>query len=108
MYFLLYVTESVNLARPPHLYATKTNPASNARFSLYKKAAEMLYISQPALSQSLAKLESDLGVKLFERHGNRMILTEALAASRNPADAAKKLGISRQSLDYKLNRYGLK
>ena len=38
----------------------------------------------------------------------RMLITEALAASRNPADAARKLGISRQRLDYKLNRYGLK
>ena len=38
----------------------------------------------------------------------RMLITEALAASRNPADAAKKLGISRQRLDYKLNRSGLK
>lgn len=38
----------------------------------------------------------------------RMLITEALAASMNPADAAKKLGISRQRLDYKLNRYGLK
>lgn len=53
---------------------------SIARYGTISKAAEMLYISQPALSQSLAKLESDLGVKLFERHGNRMILTEAGAA----------------------------
>lgn len=53
---------------------------SIARYGTISKAAEMLYISQPALSQSLAKLESDLGVKLFQRHGNRMILTEAGAA----------------------------
>jgi len=43
-----------------------------------------------------------------EFHYGDVLITEALAASRNPADATKKLGISRQRLDYKLNRYGLK
>ena len=50
------------------------------QYGTISKAAEMLYISQPALSQSLSKLEKDLGVKLFIRRGNRMMLTEAGAA----------------------------
>ena len=41
------------------------------------KAAETLYISQPALSQYLKNLESELGTKLFIRDGTRLILTAA-------------------------------
>lgn len=38
------------------------------------KAASMLYISQSALSKSMTKLEEELGVPLFERHGKRITL----------------------------------
>jgi len=41
------------------------------------KAAESLFISQPALSQYVGKLESDLGVELFSREGKRLTLTRA-------------------------------
>lgn len=41
------------------------------------KAAEELYISQSSLSQYLAKLEQEIGVPLFERTRNRMLLTPA-------------------------------
>ncbi len=40
------------------------------------RAAQSLYISQPALSQNLAKLEKELGVQLFEHHKNKLILNE--------------------------------
>lgn len=40
------------------------------------KAAEELHISQPALSRSMKKIEEELGVSLFERHGNRIELNE--------------------------------
>lgn len=39
-------------------------------------SAEKLYISQPSLSISIAKLEEELGILLFERKGHRLILTQ--------------------------------
>lgn len=39
------------------------------------KAAQELFISQPAISASLAKLEQELGVPLFFRDKNKLILT---------------------------------
>lgn len=41
------------------------------------RAAEKLYISQPALSIYISNLEKNFGVKLFERVGKRFILTYA-------------------------------
>lgn len=39
------------------------------------KAASEVYISQPALSLSLGRLEKELGVRLFFRDGNKLILS---------------------------------
>lgn len=41
------------------------------------KAAERLYLSQPALSQRLKKLEDELGTKLFTRERDGLTLTDA-------------------------------
>ena len=41
------------------------------------KAAEKLYLSQPYLSQYLAKLESNLGVTLLDRSRSPLQLTQA-------------------------------
>lgn len=41
------------------------------------KAAALLYVSQPALSQYLAKVEKDLDTKLFNRRNHELELTEA-------------------------------
>ena len=41
----------------------------------FRRAAEKAYISQPALSLAIQKLEEDLGLKIFERGKNDVTLT---------------------------------
>ena len=43
----------------------------------FRKAAEELYLTQPAVSLQIKALEEDLGVQLFDRTGPRIALTEA-------------------------------
>ena len=43
----------------------------------FKKASELLFISQPGLSKQIARLEDELGVSLFERNNRNVKLTEA-------------------------------
>lgn len=43
----------------------------------FRKAAEELYLTQPAVSLQIKALEEDLGVQLFDRTGSRIALTEA-------------------------------
>ncbi len=47
-----------------------------ARTENITKAAQELFISQPALSRVIARLERELGTPLFDRHGGRVTLNE--------------------------------
>lgn len=48
-----------------------------ARRGSFTRAAEELGVSQPAVSQSVRKLEERMGVTLFTRHRRSIVLTEA-------------------------------
>lgn len=43
----------------------------------FSNAAKKLYISQPALSRAISRLEEELGVQLFERSSNRVVLNDS-------------------------------
>lgn len=41
----------------------------------FTKAAQMLYLTQPALSLSISRLEEEIGARLFKRVGRRLVMT---------------------------------
>ena len=48
-----------------------------ARLRSISRAAELVFSSQPALSQQVRTLEEELAVKLFDRHGSRISVTSS-------------------------------
>ncbi len=47
-----------------------------AEFENFTRAAEELFVTQSSISQSVKKLEANLGIELFLRRGKRVLLTE--------------------------------
>jgi DNA-binding transcriptional LysR family regulator len=54
----------------------------------FGRSAELIHISQPALSLQIRALEEEVGVRLFERNRRKTTLTAAGAAFRDDATAA--------------------
>lgn len=48
-----------------------------AKHSSFTRAAESLFVSQPALSQQIKQLEAQIGIQLLERSGRNVHLTDA-------------------------------
>ncbi|MFF7467628.1 LysR substrate-binding domain-containing protein [Streptomyces sp. NPDC008092] len=66
----------------------------------FNRAASVLYLSQPSLSQAVRALERDLGSELFHRIGRRAVLTEAGRALIEPArEAVRSLQLARASVE---------
>jgi DNA-binding transcriptional LysR family regulator len=59
----------------------------------FRKAAEELYLTQPAVSLQIKALEEDLGVQLFDRTGTHIKLTAAGRILLDSADQVKSLFI---------------
>jgi LysR family glycine cleavage system transcriptional activator len=62
--------------RLPPLNSLKAFEAA-ARHESFTRAAEELFVTQGAVSQQVKALESGLGIKLFNRERQRLIITEA-------------------------------
>src|SRR6201991_2549717 len=62
--------------------------AAVARHRHFTRAAEELYVTQPALSQQVRRLEAELGLKLFRRTSKGVELT---AAGADPLGHAEKV-----------------
>ncbi|SER81418.1 regulatory helix-turn-helix protein, lysR family [Lentzea albida] len=64
------------------------------------KAAAVLHVAQPSLSQAIRALERDLGVDLFRRVGRRLVLADAGEALIGPArQVVRVLATARASVD---------
>jgi len=64
------------LRRLPALNALKSFEAA-ARHESFTRAAEELFVTQGAVSHQVKALEAELGIKLFNRERQRLLITEA-------------------------------
>lgn len=83
-----------------------------ARERNFRRAAERCFVSQPALSLAIQKLEEELGVQLFERRRSDITLTRIgeqviEQATRVLDEAAKVKEIAKQGSDQLLGTFRL-
>src|SRR5436190_13173304 len=64
------------MVRLPPFFALRALEAA-ARHESYSRAARELAVTHSAVSQQIRRLEAELGARLFERRGNRMVATPA-------------------------------
>lgn len=73
-----------------------------AELGTVSKAASRLHVAQPALSRQISNLEDELGVRLFDRVGRRLLLTgegeQMLGDCRGLLNYARALGERAQVL----------
>ena len=72
-----------------------------ARLGSVSRAAEALYVSQPAITLQLQALERELGVKLLERSGRRLVPTRDVSglskASLPENDALPRIDVDSET-----------
>ncbi len=76
--------------------------AAFPKYGTLTAVAEKMNVSQPALSRSMKKLEEDLGVQLFERGKNRIILN---GNGKIAAEYAKKVIEAESVFEQKVKEY---
>lgn len=72
-----------------------------ARRLSFTKAAEELFISQPAVTKHIHELEQQLGMALFERSGNKIKITRAGQVMLKHAD---DIFTSYRNMEYEINQ----
>lgn len=75
-----------------------------ANYLNFSKAATKLFVTQPTITQQIAKLEKELSVKLFERKTRAVKLT---IAGRSFVKQAKKVIIELEKLEQLMQDYSL-
>ncbi|MEW2353760.1 LysR family transcriptional regulator [Spirillospora sp. NPDC029432] len=63
------------------------------------RAAEQLFVAQPSITQSIRRLESELGTKLFTRQSRGLVLSPSGAALVEPArEVVRALDVARETV----------
>src|SRR5918996_6113957 len=61
------------------------------------RAAEHLFVAQPSVTQTIRRLESELGTELFIRRGRGLVLSPSGAALVEPArEVVRALDVARE------------